>query len=68
MVEYTAATTDATNSINATPEDSASTVELYLNGASTTSPVTWVVGENTLEIRVKGSAGGKTYTVKVTKS
>ena len=68
MLEYTAATTDATNSINATPEDSTSVIALYLNGSPTTSPVTWAVGENTLEIRVSSSTGDKTYTVRVTKS
>ena len=50
VTAYTAATTDATNTINAAPEDSKSTVTLYLAGKPTASPVTWATGENELRI------------------
>lgn len=68
VTTYTAATTDATNTINVTPEDSEATVTLYLAGEATTSPVTWVPGENELRIDVKSDTGVKSYTVTVTKS
>ncbi len=68
VTAYTAATTDATNTINAAPEDSKSTVTLYLAGKPTASPVTWATGENELRIDVTSDAGVKSYTVIVTKS
>lgn len=68
VTAYTAATTDATNTINATPEDSKATVALYLAGEAVTSPVTWASGENELRIDVKSDTGVKSYTVTVTKS
>lgn len=68
VTAYTAATTDATNTINATPEDSEATVTLYLAGEPTASPVTWATGENELRVEVKSDSGVKSYTIIVTKS
>ena len=69
---YTAATTDATNTITATPADAGATVEVKVgdvvvpNGTA----ATWAAGENTLTIKVTAEDGttNKTYTVTVTKS
>lgn len=69
---YTAATGDATNTINAVPADAGATVEITLgttvipNGTA----ATWAAGENTLTVTVTAEDGSttKTYTVTVTKS
>ena len=69
---YTAATTDATNTITATPADAGATVEVKVgdvvvpNGTA----ATWAAGENTLTVKVTAEDGttNKTYTVTVTKS
>ena len=69
---YTAATTDATNTITATPADAGATVEVKVgdvvvpNGTA----ATWSAGENTLTVKVTAEDGttNKTYTVTVTKS
>ena len=69
---YTAATTDATNTITATPADAGATVEVKVgdvvvpNGTA----ATWAAGENILTVKVTAEDGTttKTYTVTVTKS
>ena len=69
---YTVATTDATNTITATPADAGATVEVKVgdvvvpNGTA----ATWAAGENTLTVKVTAEDGttNKTYTVTVTKS
>jgi len=68
-MDYTATTTNATNTITATAASNSATVKIEMNGAAHqngTSAV-WQVGENTLAIVV--TDGGKTefYTVTVTK-
>lgn len=68
MTEYTAATTDATNSITATPEDTDATVSLFLADQPVTSPVRWAAGKNVLKVVVANGESRKTYTVEVTKS
>lgn len=71
---YTAATTDATNKLTATPEDEDATVEVKL-GSTTVSAggdgkytLTWSAGENTVTVKVVNGAVSKTYTMIVTKS
>lgn len=74
-VEYTAATTDATNTVTAVPADAGASVVLELNGAVVPngSAVAWSSansGVNTLTVTVTAEDGTtqKTYTVTVTKS
>ncbi len=68
--EYTAITTNATNTVTATPEDESATVTI-LNGETPVSngaAATWAEGTNTLTITVKNGSAQKVYTVTVTKS
>lgn len=68
--EYTATTTNATNTVTATPEDEGATVTI-LNGETPVpngTAATWVEGDNTLTVTVKNGAAGAVYTVTVTKS
>ena len=68
MLEYTAATTNATNKITATPTDPAASVAILVgeteieNGAS----ATWSEGDNVVTITVSGGAPDTVYTVTVT--
>ena len=67
---YTAATTNATNTVTATAADNNATIAIT-NGSTTVangSAATWSDGENTLTITVTSGAATKTYTVTVTKS
>jgi len=69
---YTAATTDATNTVTATPADAGAQVEIKVgdeeiqNGTA----ATWAAGSNTVTVTVTAEDGTttKTYTVTVTKS
>ena len=76
-VNYTASTTDASNTVNAIPADAGATIEItnthdtdqtdsYQNGQA----VVWATGSNTLTVKVTAANGtsNKTYTVTVTKS
>lgn len=69
---YTAATTNATNVVNAIPADAGATIELTLNDnqVANGSALTWAEGSNTLTIKVTAEDGTTTqeYTVTVTKS
>lgn len=68
--EYTATTTNATNTITATPEDEKAAVTI-LNGETPVSngaAATWADGENTATITVKNGTAQKVYTVTVTKT
>ena len=69
---YTAATTNATNVVNAVPADAGATMELTLNGTQVAngSALTWADGSNTLVVKVTAENGTTTqeYTVTVTKS
>jgi hypothetical protein len=68
--EYTATTTNATNTVTATPEDEAATITI-LNGETPIdngAAATWTGGANTLTITVKNGTAQKVYSVNVTKS
>lgn len=68
--EYTANTTNATNTITATPEDDEAEVTI-LNGETPVengTAATWSEGANTVTITVKNGTAQKVYTVTVTKS
>lgn len=67
---YTAATTNATNTITATPEDNTADVVITVNGDSLTNggSATWETGENAVVITVTKGSASKTYNVTVTKS
>jgi hypothetical protein len=67
---YTAATTNATNTITAVAKDGEATIEI-LNGETPVAngaAATWAEGANTLTINVTSGAETETYTVTVTKS
>ena len=70
MTEYTAATTNATNKVTATPADENATVTIT-NGETEIengSSATWEAGENVLTITVENGGLTEVYTVTVTKS
>ena len=66
---YTAATSNATDTITATVRDSDATVAITVNGEEHTNgtAATWETGENTVVITVTNGSTVKTYTVAVTK-
>lgn len=71
MTEYSANTTNATNTVTATASDENATVSILLNGTThvtSGTPATWDVGENTLQISVNNGAATKLYTVTVNKT
>lgn len=69
---YTATTTNASNTINATPAEAAATVEVTVGDkpVDNGSAATWSTGDNAVKIKVTAADGTttKTYTVTVTKS
>ena len=68
--EYTATTTNATNTVTATPEDDGATTTI-LNGETPNdngTAATWVDGANTVTITVKNGTAQKVYTVTVNKT
>ena len=67
---YTAATTDATNTVTATATDTDAAVVIRNGTTSVTSgnAATWATGANTLTITVINGMSAKVYTVIVTKS
>lgn len=70
VTEYTAATTNASNKVTATPTDESATV-VILNGETTVEngeSATWETGENVLTITVTNGTEEEVYTVTVTKS
>lgn len=70
VMVYTAATTNATNVINAVTMDGEATVEI-MNGETPVAngaAATWVEGANTVTITVTSGTETETYTVTVTKS
>lgn len=67
--EYETETSNATNSLTATPEDEDATVTVTLNDEAVTgTTLTWDDGENELVIKVENGDESKTYTVAVTAS
>lgn len=69
---YTAATTNATNTITATPSDAGADISITVGGKEVNngSAAEWAAGANTVKIDVTAADGktAKTYTVTVTKS
>lgn len=68
--EYTATTTNATNTVTATPEDDGATTTI-LNGETPIdngTAATWTDGANVVTITVKNGTAQKVYTATVTKS
>ena len=70
VTSYTAATSNATNTVTATAHDSEAAVAITVNGTSIASgsAATWEDGLNTVRIVVTNGTATKTYTVTVTKS
>ena len=70
MSEYTATTTNATNTITATPTDAEASVQIMVGDTAVNNgtAATWATGENNVTITVTNGAITKTYSVIVTKS
>lgn len=70
MKEYTATTTNATNTITATPTDSNAEVEIKVGETAVENgtAATWSAGENIVTVKVTNGSEAETYTVTVTKS
>lgn len=68
--EYSATTTNATNTVKAVAEDANAQITIDNGGATVENgtAATWSDGENTMTITVKNGLQQKTYTVTVTKS
>lgn len=69
VTEYTATTTNATNTITATPEDDEAEVSI-LNGETPVTngtAATWQEGANTVTITVTNGEAEEVYAVTVTK-
>lgn len=66
---YTATTTNATNTIKATPADAAAVVEIKLGDAviQNGGAATWTAGENTVSVKVTNGEEIENYTITVTK-
>lgn len=71
-VSYTAATTNATNTITAVPSDASASMKVTVNDVEIDNgtAATWQSGSNTVKVEVTAPDGTttKTYTVTVTKS
>ena len=70
VTDYTANTTNQTNTITVTPEDDEAEVTI-LNGETPVengTAATWQEGANTVTITVQNGTAQKVYTVVVTKS
>lgn len=70
VTEYTASTTNATNTVTATAEDEAAEITI-LNGETPVtngSAATWAEGANTVKVTVTNGAAQEVYTVTVTKN
>lgn len=70
VTEYTATTTNSTNTVTATAKDE-NTVITILNGGTEVengTPATWADGVNTLTVTAENGSIRKVYTVTVTKS
>lgn len=68
-LNYTAATSNATNTITATAEDPDATVTITVNGSTIDNgaAATWEDGENAVAVSVVNGTKTQTYTVTVTK-
>ena len=70
VTEYTAETTNQTNTITATPEEEKATVAI-LNGETPVengTAATWTDGANNVSITVTNGSANKVYSVTVTKT
>lgn len=70
VTEYSANTSNATNTVTATAVSGDATIEI-LNGETEVangSPATWADGDNALIVTVTNGIAEKVYTVTVTKS
>ena len=67
-LSYMASTSNATNTVTATPADGATAV-IKVNGSTVQSgsSVSWTTGSNTVTVTVTKGSSTKTYTVTVTK-
>ena len=70
MLEYTATTTNATNTVTATALESNAEIAILVNGSplANGAAATWTTGANAVYVTVTNGAGTKTYTVNVTAS
>ena len=69
ITDYTAATTNASDAIVATPEDNSASVSITSSDATiSTNTATWASGPNVVNIAVTNGGSSKTYKVTVTKS
>lgn len=71
VTSYTATTTDATNTVTATAQDSSHASVVIKNGSDTVTSgeaATWTAGANALTVTVTNGGYTKTYNVNVTKS
>lgn len=70
VLEYTAATTNATNKVTATTDDPSAIITIDLDGETieNESSPTWATGDNVLTITVTDGASVTEYVVTVTKS
>ena len=70
VLEYTAETTDDSNTVTATSSDPYASISIMLGETEIEngSAATWGEGDNVLTITVSGGAPDTTYTVTVTKS
>lgn len=70
VTEYTAATSNATNTITATLNDNTADAVITVNGDSLTNggSASWETGENKVNVTVTKGASSKKYTITVTKS
>ena len=68
-MEYTASTTNATNTITVTAAEEDASIEVKVNGTALNgSTATWTDGTNTVAIQVTTAETARTYTVTVTKN
>lgn len=70
VTSYTASTSNATNTVTATPADNTADVVITVNGDSLTNggSATWETGTNAVVITVSKGGATKTYNVTVTKN
>jgi len=70
VYEYTATTTNATNTITAAAIKADAKIVIKVNGVTHTNgtAATWTDGENTVEVTVTHGTTVKTYTVIITKT
>lgn len=68
VTEYTAQTTNNTNTVTATADEGTVTITVNDAEISNGTAATWTAGENTVVVKIVNGDAEKTYTVTVTKS